>query len=98
VRDGIETALRKEFDFAAREFGQPVFASEVIAAAARAPGVVAVDLTELLRPGHPTPLRLRHPVSPVLAAAGPTVVRGVLRPAELLTLTGDLTGRLREMS
>jgi predicted phage baseplate assembly protein len=43
----IETALRSAFSFNAREFGQPVTLSEVIAVIQNVKGVVAVDIDRL---------------------------------------------------
>jgi len=44
-------ALREEFSFANRNFGQPVVLSEVIALLQNVAGVVAVDLDSLYRTG-----------------------------------------------
>jgi hypothetical protein len=78
VKPEIETALRAQFDFDARAFGQPVTLSEVIAVIQQIDGVIAVDVNELFRtdvtPGN-------HP-EPRLGAAFP---EGGLA-AELLTL------------
>ncbi len=40
----VETALRSHFGFAARQFGQPVRRSEVVAAVHQTPGVEALDM------------------------------------------------------
>lgn len=49
VKEEVEAALRTRFSFDAREFGQPVAKSEVIAAIQGVKGVLAVDLDELHR-------------------------------------------------
>jgi predicted phage baseplate assembly protein len=49
VLDAVEAAWRDAFAFAARDFAQPVRASEVMAVAHRAAGVVGVDLDRLYR-------------------------------------------------
>src|ERR1041384_361203 len=46
----VEARLRRTFSFAAREFGQAVTLSEVIAIMQATPGVVAVDVDQLYRP------------------------------------------------
>ena len=43
----VEAALRAHFSFDARDLGQPVQQSDVIAVAQAVAGVVAVDLTRL---------------------------------------------------
>jgi len=45
----VEAALRDRFSFAAREFGQPVTLSEVIAVMQDVAGVIAVDVDRLYR-------------------------------------------------
>ena len=45
----VETSLRDSFSFDARDFGQPVSQSEVIAVIQSVPGVTAVDLDKLYR-------------------------------------------------
>jgi hypothetical protein len=49
VLAGVETALRGAFSFAARDFGQSVFLSEVMAVAQGVAGVVYVDVDKLYR-------------------------------------------------
>jgi predicted phage baseplate assembly protein len=49
VDAALEAALRQRFGFAAREFGQPVAASEVLAAMHGVRGVAAVDLDRFER-------------------------------------------------
>ena len=48
VLSAVEAALRAHFSFDARELGQPVQQSDVIATAQAVPGVVAVDLDAAL--------------------------------------------------
>lgn len=49
VKAAVDAALRAKFSFDARQFGQPVAKSEVIAAIQAVKGVVAVDLDALHR-------------------------------------------------
>ena len=49
VLAAVELALRTQFSFAARAFGQPVMLSEVIAVVQAVPGVVAVTVDKLYR-------------------------------------------------
>jgi len=46
---GVEQALREQFSFAARQFGQQVALSEVVAVMQSVTGVIAVDLDKLYR-------------------------------------------------
>ena len=48
VLAAVESALRAQFSFDVRAFGQPVFLSEVIAAVQAVPGVVAVDVRQIV--------------------------------------------------
>ncbi|MFI0408213.1 putative baseplate assembly protein [Actinomadura sp. 3N508] len=92
VLAAVAAALAEAFGFRAREFGAPVHASEVIAAAHRAPGVVAVDL-DALSPADFLLGRRRR-----LLAAGPEVTaRAQVRGAEILLLTTDPRRWLTEM-
>jgi hypothetical protein len=81
VLAAIETALRSNFSFAARGFGQPVTLSEVFAVMQKVAGVVAVDINKLYRTG------AAETLNSFLAAFAPRAGddAGVL-PAELLTL------------
>jgi hypothetical protein len=47
VLHDVELAVRSGFSFAAREFGQPVFLSEVITAIQNVPGVLNLRITRL---------------------------------------------------
>jgi predicted phage baseplate assembly protein len=81
VLAAVESALRATFAFDAREFGQPVAKSEVVAAMQAVPGVVAVDLDELRRTDVDTPL-----LSDTLLAGTPRAGTDVIVGAELLLL------------
>ena len=74
-------ALRGEFSFARRGFGQPVALSEVIALIQNVAGVVAVDLDKLYRTGEAAILNSR--LEAALPAGGDPNSLGA---AELLTL------------
>lgn len=90
VRAAVAAALRHAFGFAARQFAQPVHRSEVIAAAHRAPGLLAVDLDQLFR-GSVVANQAR------LAAAGPQLSPSTVDGAELLLITADPTAWLTEL-
>ena len=77
----VEAALRRDFSFTARSFGQPVMSSEVVATMQAVPGVVAVDVDKLYRSGKPAMLQQR-----LLAESPVTLPNGQLAAAELLTL------------
>jgi predicted phage baseplate assembly protein len=77
----VEEKVRAEFSFAARRFGQPVAASQLLTAMHAVPGVVAVDLNALYRTGEPVTLHARLPAAFPRAGAD-----GSVEPAELLTL------------
>ena len=84
VLAAVRSALQTAFAFAAREFGQGVALSEVVALMQDVPGVDAVELDELKRPGGPPgPLP-----SPYLPAAIPAngIAENEAVPAELLVL------------
>ena len=82
VMAGVEQALRDQFSFDAREFGQPVAASEVIAAIQTTTGVAALDLDRIYRVDQPEiASSARLTAAMPLAGAG-----GALAAAELLTL------------
>jgi predicted phage baseplate assembly protein len=86
VRAAVEKALRDQFSFDARSFGQPVTLGEVIAAIQAVPGVVFVDIDSLYRSGPPA---LNQRLQAALPEAGPG---GEPLAAELLTLDpGPLT-------
>jgi predicted phage baseplate assembly protein len=77
----VEGALRTQFSFTLRAFGQPVFLSEVIAAVQAVPGVLAVDVDKLYRSSSAATLETR-----LLAALPEIGTDGALVGAELLTL------------
>jgi predicted phage baseplate assembly protein len=81
VLAGVEQALRDNFAFAARTFGQPIQLSEVIAAIQAVPGVIAVDVDKLYRSGSALSLQQR-----LLAELPVLSPNGQLPAAELLTL------------
>lgn len=82
VLAAVGQALRTQFSFVNRGFGQPVMLSEVIAVMQAVPGVVALDLDQLFRSdaGAAT-LETR-----LLAALPETLPNGDVAAAELLTL------------
>lgn len=98
VLAAVEAELRAHFAFDARELGQPVLQSEVIAAAHRVPGVMAVDLDRLY--GGTTPVaQAADSLQERLLANRPRVgAGGVPLPAELLTLDPAPLVRLEEMT
>jgi len=81
VLASVERTLRNQFSFEVRAFGQPVFSSEVIAAAQAVPGVVAVDLSKLYRADAAATLETR-----LLAALPEMLADGSMVAAELLML------------
>jgi len=91
VLKNVETALREHFAFDARDLGQPVRQSELIAVAQNAAGVLAVDLTRLYRGTTPS-LQTR------LIAADMGTANGVVLGAELLTLDAAPFDQLEEMA
>lgn len=81
VLAAVEQALRDDFAFAARAFGQPVALSEVIMTIQNVEGVIAVDVDKLYRTGTPSKLQQRLLAElPVISAGGDVPA------AELLTL------------
>jgi predicted phage baseplate assembly protein len=85
VLTDVKAALAARFSFASRNFGQPVFASEVIATMQDVPGVVALTLDNFSLSGDTS----AAPFKP-LAAAAPTLGPKGLIGAELLTLEPGL--------
>jgi predicted phage baseplate assembly protein len=77
----VEHALRAAFSFEAREFGQPVVLSEVIAVIQAVPGVVAAHLQSLHRTDGAPGLETRLTAARPAPGAGASVLG-----AELLTL------------
>ncbi len=81
VLAAVEHSLRSHFSFDARDFGQPVILSEVMAVIQAVPGVKAVDVDKLYRYGEEAKLNSG------LAAATPQAGTHVaVSAAELLTL------------
>lgn len=92
----VEAALRAAFSFDARELGQPVQESEVIAAAQAVPGVVAVDLVALY--GGTAPHAQTMPsVQARLLASRMHIQGGVAQADEILTLDPGPLDTLEEM-
>jgi Baseplate J-like protein len=84
---GVEQALRSQFSFDARAFGQPVMLSEVMAVMQSVPGVLAVDIDRLNRSDNVLVFRSRQLLPDSLSAAVPEMRSdGTLLAAELLTL------------
>jgi predicted phage baseplate assembly protein len=81
VSAAVTRSLRAQFSFDAREFGQPVALSEVMAAVHAVPGVVAADIDALYRAGAPVALNDR-----LSAAVSGPVDWSFTAYAELLTL------------
>lgn len=83
VLAAVEGALRAAYAFEARQFGEPVQLSRVIALMQDVPGVVAVDVDGLFRTGDtPAPV----PPPRLLAAFPQPGAEGSVNPAELLLL------------
>ncbi len=93
VLAAVESALREQFSFDVRAFGQPVFLSEVIAAVQAVPGVIAVDVNKLYRADAAATLETR-----LLAALPEMLADGSLVAAELLTLDPAQLDELGVMS
>jgi predicted phage baseplate assembly protein len=89
ILSAVDVALRSGFSFDAREFGQPVALSEVVAVIQGVPGVVAVDIDQLYRSDSEPELNALVPAS--LPRAGSANAE----PAELLTLDPAPTGLIR---
>lgn len=93
VLNGVEQQLRSQFSFDARAFGQGVALSEVMAVAQSVPGVVAVDIRQLIRTdgvggdGRLSPLPAAFPQPVATETAGAELLS--LDPAPL-----DLVGIL----
>jgi hypothetical protein len=82
VRAAVEQALRAQFSFAARRFGQAVALSEVVAVMQAVPGVAGVDVDKLYRFDDTA-----AGLNALLPAAAPQPgAKGTAAPAELLTL------------
>jgi len=97
VLAAVETALRAHYSFAARDLGQPVLQSDVIATVHSVPGVVAVDL-DLLYGGTSPFAQTQKSRQRRLLATRMHVDGGLPRAAELLTLHSGPLDRLEEMT
>jgi hypothetical protein len=86
VKAAVETALRAAFSFDAREFGQPVAKSEVIAAIQAVKGVLAVDLDGLYRTDATEEELAKSTLFDTLVAEVPRAGTSVTVAAELLLL------------
>ena len=93
VLTAVESALRAQFSFGVRAFGQPVFLSEVIAVVQAVPGVAAVDVSKLYRADAPATLETR-----LLAALPEMLADGSVDAAELLMLDSAPLDELGVMS
>lgn len=87
----VEQALREAFSFEAREFGQPVQLSEVVAVMQRVDGVLAVDIDALYRGAKPGRKERLDADLPYVDNKGNTLA------AELLTLASAPLDTLQEM-
>jgi hypothetical protein len=96
VLAAVESALRLHFGFDARELGQPVQQSDVIAVAQGVPGVVAVDL-DLLYGGTRPASQTQPSRQTRLLANRMTVENGQPKPDEMLTLDPAPFAHLKEM-
>lgn len=86
VLGAVKTALRTDYSFEAREFGQPVTLGEIYATIHAVPGVVAADINMLYRKGKLIKFQKPQP-RPRLFATLPVVQSdGSVTPAEMLTL------------
>ena len=83
VLAAVRDALRSNFSFDARQFGQPVALSEVISVMQAVEGVIAVDVNTLSRTDS---VGGSQPAQLVPASGAQVGARGDLRAAELLTL------------
>jgi predicted phage baseplate assembly protein len=86
VMAAVETALRMAFSFDAREFGQSVAKSQVIAAIQTVKGVLAVDLNELHRIDATAEQLATTTLFDTLTAQVPRAGTNVTVAAELLLL------------
>ncbi len=85
--DKVLAAARKtladRYSFSAREFGQPVILSEVIAVLQAVDGVESLDIDDLQRTDRTDPA---HPAQRLLAEFPAPGAEAAVLPAELLTL------------
>src|SRR5205085_1618821 len=83
VKAAVEEAVRQHFSFDARDFGQRVALSEVMAVIQGVPGVVGVDVNALYRTDFVGGDGLLHPLPVAAPQLGPGAT---VSPAELLFL------------
>lgn len=98
VLAAVEQALREDFGFLARELGQPVQRSAVLASAHRVPGVLAVQLTDLHGGSAPAAQTLPGVHERLLANRMRAGAGGGALAAELLTLDAGPLARLETMA
>jgi hypothetical protein len=94
----VEAALRAAFAFDVRELSQPVQQSELIAAAHKVAGVVAIDLDWLYGGTLPAAQTTASLQVRLLASRGRVGADGSVLPAELLTLAPTPLVTLQVMS
>jgi hypothetical protein len=82
----VEAALRAHFSFDARDLGQPVQQSDLIATAQAVQGVLAVDLSRLYGGSAPLAQKVAGSLQDRLLASRMRAENGEARAAELLTL------------
>jgi len=90
VMSAVASTLRARFAFDAREFGQPVALSEVIAAVHAVPGVLAIDVDALFRSDG----RAKTLSSRLIAEIPGMGAEGTVKPAELLVIDESSLNRL----
>ena len=96
VLPAVEAALRARFSFDARDLGQPVQQSDVIATAQAVAGVAAIDLTRLYHSASPL-IQTMPSLQARLLASRMHVEAGAPLPSELLTLDDAPFDALEEM-
>jgi len=97
VLDAVQAALRERYAFSARELGQPVQQSDVMACVHTVAGVVALDL-DLLYGGSAPPSQTVPSRQPRLLAQRMAVLAGQPQASEMLTLDPQPLDRLEVMS
>lgn len=95
VLDALAAGLNTAFGFEARNFGQALHLSEVVAVASAVPGVEAVMVDRLYRMLAPDNAPARH--ASLSAAPASRLPDGRFQGAELLTLAADPFDRLEVM-
>lgn len=95
VLAALQARLREVFGFGARSLGQPLYLSEVFAAAGAVPGIEAVTVDRLYRSTAPDNAPERH--AQLLAAPAVRRPDGGFDGAELLVLAAEPFDRLEVM-